>query len=217
MTTLTRPAPISKTSSTAVGRGEDIDWIRESYEAETREEFFVDNALPLLDLLARDARRLIRDPGRADDLVSDTLLRAYVNLGRFKKGTNFKAWLFRIQRNLFVNAYRSEQRRTTTPIDTLEVASPGDRSAADFVGTLTQALAQVGDELKSALARLPARFRVVFLLAALGDYEYKEIARFLAIPVGTVMSRLFRARESLAADLADYYRSGEWTVSARSA
>ena len=135
--------------------------------------------------LRRYARALTRQSARADDLVQDTLERSWARRHLWRPGTDLRAWMFTIMHNLFVNQMR---RREPEPLDDerLEVPTPGDQEAR---------LAQ--RDLERALARLPAEFREVLVLVAVEQMRYEEVATVLDVPIGTVMSRLARARERL--------------------
>ncbi len=140
----------------------------------------------LIPRLRRYARALVGDRATADDLVQDTLERALAKLHLYRRGTDLRAWLFTVMHNVHVNRVRA-----TRPTDMLE----------DEMPELAQRPAQ-GDgllvrDLERALARLPADQRAVLLLVTLEEMSYEEVARALAIPIGTVMSRLSRAREKL--------------------
>ena len=138
--------------------------------------------------LRRYARALTGDRHLADDLVQDTLERALTRSLLWRSGTKLDAWLLTIMHNLFVNQIRSRARQATEALDTLPV-EPAQRAMQ------TDAL-EVRD-LNSALLALPVEQRAVLLLVTLDERSYEETARILDIPVGTVMSRLSRARERL--------------------
>lgn len=141
--------------------------------------------------LRRYARALLRDVSRADDLVQDTLERALGKLGLFRAGSDLRAWLFTIMHNVHVNQVRSaSQRAVTVEYQEAELgpATPDDGS------TLR--------DLAGALERLAPEHREVLVLVGVEQFSYEETARLLGVPIGTVMSRLSRARERLAAILA---------------
>ncbi|OGA71789.1 MAG: RNA polymerase subunit sigma-24 [Betaproteobacteria bacterium RIFCSPLOWO2_12_FULL_65_14] len=140
----------------------------------------------LIPRLRRYARALVADRATADDLVQDTLERALAKLHLYRRGTDLRAWLFTVMHNVHVNRVRA-----TRPMDILE----------DEMPELAQRPAQ-GDgllvrDLERAIARLPADQRAVLLLVTLEEMSYEDVARTLAIPAGTVMSRLSRAREKV--------------------
>ncbi|TAK88100.1 MAG: sigma-70 family RNA polymerase sigma factor [Betaproteobacteria bacterium] len=140
----------------------------------------------LIPRLRRYARALVGDRAAADDLVQDTLERAWAKLHLYRRGTDLRAWLFTVMHNVHVNRVRA-----TRPTEILE----------DEMPELAQRPAQ-GDgllvrDLDRAIARLPLDQRAVLLLVTLEEMSYDEVARALSIPIGTVMSRLSRAREKL--------------------
>lgn len=142
----------------------------------------------LIPRLRRYARALVGDRSSADDLVQDTLERAWAKLHLYRRGTDLRAWLFTVMHNVHVNKVRAT--RPTDPLD-------------DDTPELAQRAAQ-GDslmvrDLERSIALLPVEQRSVLLLVALEDMSYEEVARALEIPMGTVMSRLSRAREKLRA------------------
>ena len=151
----------------------------------------MDDAERLVELiprLRRYARALVGDRASADDLVQDTLERAWTKLHLYRQGTDLRAWLFTVMHNVHVNRVRAT--RVSDPLgdEMPELAQPG-----------TQADALLVRDLDRAIARLPADQRAVLLLVTLEEMSYEEVARTLGIPIGTVMSRLSRAREKLRA------------------
>lgn len=170
---------------------------------------FEEVAMPHADALFGAAMRMTRDRSQAEDLVQETLLRAFRFWHKFQRGTNIKAWLFRIQTNLFINRYRKKQNESKV-MDGRSVDDMLDRHAAEestWIPTDVREdfLKQVlGDEVVEALDKLPFEFRMTVLLADMHDFSYKEIAEVLECPVGTVMSRLHRARKMLQAQLFEY-------------
>jgi RNA polymerase sigma-70 factor (ECF subfamily) len=140
----------------------------------------------LIPRLRRYARALVGDRAAADDLVQDTLERAWAKLHLFRQGTDLRAWLFTVMHNVHVN-----QVRAARPTDALEDEMP------ELAQRAAQGDALLVRDLERALAALPAAQREVLLLVALEDLSYEETANVLGIPIGTVMSRLARAREKL--------------------
>jgi RNA polymerase sigma-70 factor (ECF subfamily) len=172
---------------------------------ETQAEF-AERVKPHLDSLYRTALRMTGENSAAEDLVQETFLKAYRGYGSFEPGSNFKAWLFTILTNAYINDYR---RRSRTPVvtDFAEVEPEGEAETPHFSSEDVERLAdRLGDAAKRALDRLPAEHRLVFLLSTFEDLSYKEISSALAVPIGTVMSRLFRARALLRRELADFAR-----------
>lgn len=166
-------------------------------------------AMPMADALYGAALRMTRDPARAEDLVQETFMRAYRFWHKFEKGTNVKAWLFRIQTNIFINHYRKRQTEQRVmddrEVDDLLNRYEVDQQSAMPLETRDAFLTHMlGDEVMAALDELPYDFRMAVLLADMHSLSYKEIAEILDCPVGTVMSRLHRARKMLQAKLFDY-------------
>lgn len=163
---------------------------------------FEEEALPLANVLYGGALRMTRNPADAADLVQETFLRAFRSWKQFQEGTNVKAWLYRIMTNLYISSYRVKKREP-------QLVSSGDGADFDLYQTLidqTQpsesaesiVLDSLGDEdIKKALADLPEDFRLAVYLADVDGFSYREIADMLAIPIGTVMSRLHRGRKAL--------------------
>jgi RNA polymerase sigma-70 factor, ECF subfamily len=149
----------------------------------------VDSSAVLNELprLRRYARALVRDRAAADDLVQDTLERAWSRIAQWRPGSDLRAWLFGIMHNLRVDQLRRPG-LNTLPMGDEGFEVPTRATQSDHL--------EVND-LEAALARLPEDQRVVLLLVALEEMSYEEIAGLLGIPVGTVMSRLSRGRERL--------------------
>jgi RNA polymerase sigma-70 factor (ECF subfamily) len=169
---------------------------------------FEREALPHLPALYSAAVRLTRNERDAEDLVQDTLVRAYRFFDSFEPGTNCKAWLFRILTNVFCNRYREREREQ-------EILSEAESSGANIeqfiAGTDTgrdmeTALLgrMISADVSRALAEVPVDFRLAVVLADLEDFSYKEIAEIMDCPAGTVMSRLFRGRKILQRLLYDH-------------
>lgn len=165
--------------------------------------------LPYADALYGTAFRLTRNRQDAEDLVQDVYLRAFTHYEGFTEGTNLKAWLFRILRNTFINGYR---KRKAMPQE-VELAGEGERPDGGLEATLRAPGESPEESLLSssldggvarALASLPEEFRLVVELADLQDFSYREVAGILEIPLGTVMSRLYRGRRLLEAALSEY-------------
>jgi RNA polymerase sigma factor (sigma-70 family) len=151
----------------------------------------MDEAKRLVELiprLRRYARALVGDKAGADDLVQDTLERAWSKLHLYRRGTDLRAWLFTVMHNVHVNRVRA-----TRPTDPLQDDMP------ELAYRPAQADALLVRDLDRCVARLPADQRAVLLLVTLEEMSYEEVARTLGIPIGTVMSRLSRAREKLRA------------------
>lgn len=167
-------------------------------------------ALPNLDALYGAACRLTRDPRDAEDLVQDTILRAYRFWDSFEQSSNCKAWLFKILTNTFINQYQKNKRRR-------EVlgAAASEQEATDGVLIHERSSAQrdpetalihgtLSKDVVDALLAIPADFRLAVVLCDLEGFAYKEIAEMMDCPVGTVMSRLYRGRRLLKERLHDF-------------
>jgi RNA polymerase sigma-70 factor (ECF subfamily) len=173
---------------------------------------FREEALVHLDALFGVALRFTKDEQAAEDLVQDTCLKAYTHFDKYKRGTNCKAWLFKILTNTFINRYRKKSREKVMLVDDREYRPLAERAVAPKENPLTKYVATethwydkvFSDNVKRALEQLPSDFRMVVLLADLYDFSYKETAEIMGCPIGTVMSRLYRGRRLLAAELADY-------------
>jgi RNA polymerase sigma-70 factor (ECF subfamily) len=154
------------------------------------------------------AMRYTREPGDAEDLVQETLLRAFDAWPRFLPGSNVRAWLFRILTNSFINHYRRRKRHrrfaTESPDEAVSALYGADRAHAAASPAAALCEATLSDEVIAALAALAADHREVVVLADLGGVRYRDIAHRLGLPIGTVMSRLFRARRQLEAQLSAF-------------
>ncbi len=181
---------------------------RRRTQSNERSEF---EALTLehMDALYGAALRLTRSPKDAEDLVQDTYLKAFRFFDSFEKGTNIKAWLFKIQTNTFINKYRrkvKEREVAEAPAEDIVldrfVSAEQVRALQDPEGDFFGQL--LSDEVVEALEQVPVDFRMVVILADIQGFSYKEIAEIVGCPVGTVMSRLFRGRRILQKHLFDY-------------
>src|SRR5438309_4954525 len=165
---------------------------------------FEQEALVHLDALYRVALRLTGNAADADDLVQETMLKAYRAWDQCEKGTNAKGWLLTILRNAFNNEYRRRTRQPeTVDLDTIEPYSVfSDVQDDDPQGTFFDRI--VDDEVLRAIDQLPEQFRETVVLSDVEGLSYEEIARILEVPVGPVKSRRFRARRLLQRKLYDY-------------
>lgn len=193
------------TAADASGAGAD-----QPGDAELRARF-QSEALPLLDQLYGHAMRMTRNPADAQDLVQETFTKAYAAFDTFKPGSNIRAWLYRIQTNLYINQYRRAKRTPyANPLEELEDWQlSGAESYTSPEHSSRSAEAEALDNLPAsavtdALAELPDNYRNVVLLADVEGFAYKEIAEVMDSPVGTVMSRLHRGRRMLRERLREY-------------
>jgi RNA polymerase sigma-70 factor (ECF subfamily) len=163
---------------------------------------FEELALEHLDPMYSAALRLTKNERDAEDLVQDTFLRAYRFFDKFERGTNIKAWLFKILTNTFINRYRRRVKERTvvegSERDTVHERFIS-RDATEYAANPEQYFFDrlLSDDILGAIDTLPLDFRLVVILADLQEFSYKEIAEILACPVGTVMSRLYRGRKLL--------------------
>jgi RNA polymerase sigma-70 factor (ECF subfamily) len=172
---------------------------------------FEREVLPHLQALYGVALRMTKSEGDAEDLVQETVLRAYRFWDGFEAGSNCRAWLMRILTNVFRNRYRERTREqeilgeaeaSTANLGQFQGRSPRDAESALFGRMLSR-------DVERALAELPPEFRLPVILADLEDLSYKEIAEIMECPAGTVMSRLFRGRRMLQKQLSDYAADAE--------
>ena len=168
-------------------------------------------ALPFMNALYGKALHLTHKPEDAADLVQETFLRAYRTFANFAEGTNCKAWLFTILYSIFINRYHKAQREPdTVSMDQLEETY--HRGLADpqwddeFAVLAGSKLDWQGPEVSQALGKLPEDFRAAVLLVDVEEFSYEEAAAVLNCPVGTLRSRLFRARRGLFVELREHAR-----------
>jgi RNA polymerase sigma-70 factor (ECF subfamily) len=163
---------------------------------------FEDLALPLFDQLYNFARWLTQDQAEAEDLVQETYAKALRGFSSFQAGTNFRAWMYRILRNSFLSS--------RTGLKTTVVLDEEDASVAAENATPESLLIEQANRemVRQALEGLPIPFREILLLCEVEEMTYQEIAETLAIPIGTVMSRLYRARQALRTALRERIEGG---------
>lgn len=174
-------------------------------------EQFVRLLEPERDALWRFAARMSWDRATAEDSLQEAVMIAYRKFETFTLGTSFKAWMFRILANVILNANHRTRRhlqRHVSP-ERLDLIESLEREQVyqDVLADPDQVLEHVTDPVRRAVQSLPPHERMVFLLRAAEGFRYKEIAALLDIPMGTVMSHLFRARGRLRETLADYART----------
>ncbi len=159
---------------------------------------FEELAMPLFDQLYNFAHWLTQERAEAEDLVQETYVKALKGFASFHPGTNFRAWMYRILRNTFLTSRSGLKASAHVPLDAED--SPELPAAGGTPETLYLQRAQ-HEMLQTAIAELPLHFREILLLCDVEEMSYQEIATALSIPIGTVMSRLARARKALREDL----------------
>jgi len=172
------------------------------------EEFY-----PQAEALYSFAYSLTHNDADAADLVQDTYTKAFRFINSYKEGTNAKAWLFKILKNAFINAYR-KKKKAPTKVDfdailNIQDAEDGNNSAiSGYVDLRTELFeSMMGDEVTNAVNKLPVDYRMVILLCDVEEFTYEEISKIIDAPIGTVRSRLHRARNLLKERLKVYAES----------
>ena len=170
--------------------------------------------LPHLDSLYNYALRLTTDQSDAEDLVQDSIVKAYRFFDSYEKGTNAKAWLFRILKNSFINNYRKHQKLPQS-VDYDEVSPYFESVRSEQMETtdLEKIIFRnlMDDNFTSALAKLPEDFRTVVLLCDVDGFTYEEISNMLDVPIGTIRSRLHRGRNLLKTELYELAKKRGYT------
>ena len=173
---------------------------------------FQEEALPFLDSLYAGALRMTRNPADAEDLVQETMLRAYRSFDRFEPGTNLKAWLFRILTNAYINVYRKRQREpqkvSQDEVEDFDLYQELKDHDPQFSATPETIVldALVDSDITDAIDDLPEQFRLAVVLSDIEGFSYAEMAEIMDVPMGTVMSRLHRGRKALQKRLWDLAR-----------
>lgn len=180
---------------------------KEKLSIREKERIFESELLPHIDALNTFAYHLTYAEEDAKDLVQDTFFKAYKALNSYHEGTNAKAWLFKILKNAYINQYRKKSRRPIQ-VDYEDFVSYQERdeaSTTDFNDLRIELFDNLlGDEVTIAVNALPVDFRTVILLCDIEGFTYEEISKILDVPIGTVRSRLFRARNMLKEKLRKY-------------
>jgi len=179
-------------------------------QEEERRQRFEREALPHLNALFGTALRLTRNRSDAEDLLQETYLRAFRFFDRYQPGTHCKAWLYRILINAGMNFLGKKSRQPGgVQFEDVEAVLPGPEATpvqAPTRGDIALLADLLDDEVQAALAAVPETFRIVVILALVEEFSYKEIAGMLDIPIGTVMSRLYRGRRLLQESLRETAR-----------
>jgi RNA polymerase sigma factor (sigma-70 family) len=155
---------------------------------------FEDLAIPLFDSAYNFAYWLVQNQDDAEDLVQETYLKAFRSFASFQQGTNFRAWIFQILKNTFLSGRARTQRRETVTLSSDEILELS--ASPDSFESILLERSRL-DAIRCAIEHLPIIFREVLLLCDVEEASYREIAQILSIPIGTVMSRLARARKSV--------------------
>jgi RNA polymerase sigma factor (sigma-70 family) len=184
--------------------------IKNNYTDAQKSRIFDQEFMPQINAMYNFAYRLTLDRDDAKDLLQDTYLKAYRFIDSFQEGTNAKAWLFRILKNSFINDYRKKSKEPAK-VDYQEVETYYNSEDVDRQITpdlRVESLSNmIGDEISNALNALDVDFRTVIILCDLEGFKYEEMAKILDIPIGTVRSRLHRARNLLKENLSEYAKS----------
>lgn len=176
-----------------------------------KQNIFENEFLPHADALANFAYYLTKDDTQADDLLQDTFERAIKNTHLYQEGTNPKAWLFRMMRNLFINSYHTKKRRGKE-VELEDYVTYHDEDDSSPLSTMPDLRTEIfsesmGDEVTNAISNLPSEMRSILILCYIEGFHYDELAEIFEIPIGTVRSRLARAREKLSRELNTYAQS----------
>lgn len=179
------------------------------YTEQEKNHIFQKEMIPHLEAMYNFAFRLTLDEDDAKDLVQDTYLKAFRFINSFEKGTNAKAWLFRILKNSFINDFRKKSKQPSKvdyqEVETFYNSEEFDKeieATTDLRSETVQDL--IGDEVASAINSLDVDFRIAIILCDIEGFTYEEMAKILDIPIGTVRSRLHRARGLLKEKLSAY-------------
>ncbi|QHT67078.1 sigma-70 family RNA polymerase sigma factor [Rhodocytophaga rosea] len=183
----------------------------QNYTEKEKYRIFDQEFMPHINSMYNFAYRLTVDEDEAKDLVQDTYLKAFRFITSFQKGTNAKAWLFRILKNSFINDYRKKSKEPAK-VDYQEVETfyNSDEADADNITVdlrVESVQEMIGDEVANALNSLAVDFRTVIILCDIEGFTYEEMAKILDIPIGTVRSRLHRARNLLKEKLKTYAKT----------
>lgn len=183
---------------------------KKTLSKQEKQQIFNDEFLPHADALYNFAYHLTYEDARAQDLVQDAYLKAFRFIESYKVGTNAKAWLFRILKNSFINQYRKKSRRPNqVDFEDFLTYQEKDVKMTSQQLDLRQEIFQgmLGDEVTKAINSLPVDFKTVILLCDIEGFTYEEISKIVDIPIGTVRSRLHRARNMLKEKLSEYAES----------
>ena len=187
-----------------------MESVKSSFSEEQKHRIFESEFLPHIDAMYNFAYRITYDEASAKDLLQETYFKAFKFIESFHEGTNAKAWLFRILKNGFINEFRKKNKEPAM-VDYQDVETYYNSDDVNEVITndLRVEVLQdmIGDEISNALNSLAVDFRIVIILCDLEGFTYEEMSKILDIPIGTVRSRLHRARNLLREKLRTYAKS----------
>ena len=175
-----------------------------------KERVFENELIPHISALKTFAYHITYNETDAEDLVQETYMKAFRFIDKYQQGTNAKAWLFKILKNAYINEYRRKSKRPTkVEFEEIKSFQAGEDTVIGDHFDLRREIfdMDLGDEVTIAIDALPTDFKTVILLCDLEQFSYEEIAEILEIPIGTVRSRLFRARNMLKEKLKSYAES----------
>lgn len=187
--------------------------IRNSLNTQEKELLFKNEFLPHMDSLYNFGYYLANDQDKAKDLLQETYLKAFRFIDYFQVGTNAKAWLIRIMKNSFINEYRKNS-RTPYKVNIEDVNQKDDIDDNYVEMDMRQEVFGnlIGDEITNAINSLPVDYRLIILLCDIEGFKYDEIAKIIDVPIGTVRSRLHRARNLLKEKLKDYAKNRGFNI-----
>ncbi|MBI3142541.1 MAG: sigma-70 family RNA polymerase sigma factor [Bacteroidetes bacterium] len=187
--------------------------IRNSLDKQGRDSLFQKEFLPHMDSMYNFGFYLANDEELAKDLLQETYLKAYKYIEYFQVGTNSKAWLIRIMKNNFINEYRKKS-KAPYKVDIEDVNQKEDIEDGFVELDMRQEVfgSLIGDEITNAVNALPVDYRLIILLCDIEGFKYDEIATIIDVPLGTVRSRLHRARNLLKENLKEYAKSRGYNV-----
>lgn len=178
---------------------------KDNLTKQIKDKIFNEELIPQADALYNFAYSLVFEEARAQDLVQEAYLKAYRFIHSFEPGSNAKAWLFQILKNAFINEYRKKSRQPQkVDFEDYKDKNQLEKQASSIDIAQDIYTHMIGDEITGALNSLPVDFRVAIILSDIEGFTYDEVAKISDIPIGTVRSRLFRARNLMKDQLREY-------------
>jgi RNA polymerase sigma-70 factor (ECF subfamily) len=178
---------------------------KDNLTKQEKDKIFSEELIPHADALYNFAYSLVFEDSRAEDLVQEAFMKAYRFIHSFEPGSNAKAWLFQILKNAFINDYRKKSRQPQkVDFEDFKEKNQLEKQSVSIDIGQDVYTNMLGDEITRALNRLPVDFRIAIILSDLEGFTYEEIAKISDIPIGTVRSRLFRARNLMKEELREY-------------